>query len=405
MSRRPNAIERITQFNRGRDPERLALKYQAMQDNALAFFRGTCHLFGEDWPQERGLNDAPLVWICGDLHIENFGTYRGDNRLVYFDIADFDEALLAPCTWDLARLLTSALIAAKAHELKRKHAVALCNVFLDAYTLALRDGKARWIERGTARGLIGAVLAGLEKRTQRAFIKKRTVAKAGKIKLRIDSTHTLPIGHRDRKRVRRFMRAFAAKQPHPMFFKVLDVARRIAGTGSLGLPRYTVLVDGRGAPAEHFLIDLKFAPSSALARYVKTKQPKWDSEAVRVVEIERRMQAIAPALLHPVIVDSEPYVLRELMASQDKLDLRAWNGNEPLFEALARDLGFLVAWSELRSSGREGSATIDELMAFAARRRWRKAVLGWAEEYEGVAERDWKEFREAYQDNAVECPE
>jgi hypothetical protein len=93
------------------------------------------------------------------------------------------------------------------------------------------------------------------------------------------------------------------------------------------------------------------------------------------------------------------------MASQDKLDLKAWNGNEPLFEALARDLGFLVAWSELRSSGRDGSATINELMAFAARRRWRKAVLGWAKEYEGVAKRDWKDFREAYQDNAVECPE
>jgi uncharacterized protein (DUF2252 family) len=405
MSRRPDAIERITRFNRGRDPERLALKYEAMQDNARAFFRGACHLFGEDWPQERGLNDAPLVWICGDLHIENFGTYRGDNRFVYFDIADFDEALLAPCTWDLARLLTSALIAAKVHELKRKHAVALCNALLDAYTLALRDGKARWIERGTAQGLIGAVLAGLEKRTQRAFITKRTVAKAGKIKLRIDGTHTLAIGDRDRKCVKRFMRAFAAKQANPMFFKVLDVARRVAGTGSLGLPRYTVLVDGQGAPAEHLLLDLKFAPPSALARYVKTEQPQWDSEAVRVVEVERRMQAIAPALLRPVMVDLEPYVLRELMPSQDKLDLDAGNGNGPLFEALARDLGFLVAWSELRSSGRDGSATVDELMAFAAGRRWRKAVLGWAEEYERVAERDWREFREAYQDNAVECLE
>ena len=401
MSRRPDLIERITRFNRGRDRERLALKYAAMQDNALAFFRGTCHLFAEDWPQEDTLNDAPAVWACGDLHIENFGTYKGDNRLVYFDIADVDEALLAPCTWDLARLLASAMIAAKMHRLKRKHAVAHCNTFLDAYTVALRDGKARWIERGTAQGLIAAVLSGLEKRTQRSFITKRTVAKAGKTRLRVDGKHTLAVGDRDRKHVKRFMRAFAAKQAYPKFFRVLDVARRIAGTGSLGLPRYTVLVDGRGAPGEHFLLDLKFAPPSALGRYVNTRQPRWDNEAVRVVEAERRMQAIAPALLRPVIVDSEPYVLRELMPSQDKLDLEAWNGAEPLFDALARDLGFLVAWSELRSGGRDGSATTDELIAFAVRRRWRKAVLGWAEEYQGVAERDWKEFREAYRDKAV----
>ena len=280
MSRRPDLITRIARFNRGRDPERLALKYAAMQDNPFAFLRGTCHLFAEDWQHGIGLDDALPVWVCGDLHIENFGTYKGDNRLVYFDIADFDEALLAPCTWDLARLSTSALIAAKVHGLKRKHAVALCNMFLDAYTLALRDGKARWIERSTAQGLIAAVLAGLERRTQRAFIAKRTVAKAGKIKLLIDGKHTLAIGDRDRKHVKRFMQAFAAKQAYPKFFKVLDVARRIAGTGSLGLPRYTVLIDGRGAPAEHFLLDLKFAPPSALARYVKTKQPRWDNEAV-----------------------------------------------------------------------------------------------------------------------------
>ncbi len=89
---------RILRFNEGRDPERLDMKYEAMRQSPFAFFRGTCHLFWEDWPRDSPLNSAPVTWECGDLHFENFGTYKGDNRLVYFDINDFDEAVLAACT-------------------------------------------------------------------------------------------------------------------------------------------------------------------------------------------------------------------------------------------------------------------------------------------------------------------
>jgi uncharacterized protein (DUF2252 family) len=400
VSSKAALVERIIKFNRGRDPERLALKYKAMQKDALAFFRGTCHLFCEDWPQTHTLNGAPVVWVCGDLHVENFGTYKGDNRLVYFDVADFDEALLAPCTWDLTRLATSILIAAKAHGLKRKHALVLCSVLLDAYALALRDGKARWIERSTAQGLVGAVFQKLESTTRLAFIKQRTKLKAGKLELRIDGKHTLFIADDDRQRLKHFMREFAAKQADPKFFKMVDVARRVAGTGSLGLERYTILINGRGMPGGHFLLDLKCAPVSALARYVRTKQPRWDNEAVRVVEVQKRMQAIAPALLQATTIGSRAYVLRELMPTQDKLDLDAWDGRMAGLELLARDLGFVVAWSELRSGGRGGSATIDELISFAAKRRWAESVVDYAEHYQELAWSDWKRFRTAYQDGA-----
>ena len=95
---RVDCLQRITTYNYGRDPERLSRKYAAMRADVFAFLRGTCHLFYEDWPHISTLNDAPRTWICGDLHLENFGSYKGDNRLTYFDLNDFDEAILAPCT-------------------------------------------------------------------------------------------------------------------------------------------------------------------------------------------------------------------------------------------------------------------------------------------------------------------
>ncbi len=402
MASKTALIKRIAKFNRDRDPDRLALKYKVMQRDALAFFRGTCHLYCEDWPQTHSINKLPLVWVCGDLHVENFGTYKGDNRLVYFDIADFDEAFLAPVSWDLARLSTSALVAAKMHGLRHRDGIALCNAFLDAYTQTLREGKARWIERATAQGLIGGVFQKLQGRTRRTFINKRTTPGSNGRRLRIDNEHTMSIDRAVRKRIKKFMRKFAVTQADPGFFKMIDVARRVAGTGSLGLERYTILIEGRGSPAGHVLLDLKFASASALAPYVKTKQPRWKHEATRIVEIGRRMQAIAPAFLHAVTIGSRSYVLRELMPSQDKVDLEAPVRKAQL-ELLVRDFGLLVASSELRSSGRDGSATTDELISFAQKRRWRKAILEYAEHYREKAWHDWGQFRAAYRDKAIEC--
>ena len=88
-------------------PSVLAMKYAKMAQNPFIFLRGACHLFYDALPDTPLFQEAPLAWCCGDLHFENFGSYKGDNRLVYFDINDYDEAALAPVTWDMVRLLTS----------------------------------------------------------------------------------------------------------------------------------------------------------------------------------------------------------------------------------------------------------------------------------------------------------
>ena len=63
------------------------------------------------------------------------------------------------------------------------------------------------------------------------------------------------------------------QQPNPGFFHPLDAARRIAGTGSLGIARYVILVEGHGSPNLNYLLDLKAAIPSSLQPYLKHKQP------------------------------------------------------------------------------------------------------------------------------------
>lgn len=91
-----------------------------------------------------------MTWVCGDLHLENFGSYKGDNRLVYFDLNDFDEAALAPANRELIRMVASLLSGADTLAIRQSEARALCLSFLDAYAASLAAGKAYWIQSDTA---------------------------------------------------------------------------------------------------------------------------------------------------------------------------------------------------------------------------------------------------------------
>ncbi|MHB8471664.1 MAG: DUF2252 domain-containing protein [Gammaproteobacteria bacterium] len=390
---RKSIFERILHYNRGRDPERLAIKLHVMQANAFRFLRGTCHLFYEDLPRNPILRKAPITWICGDLHLENFGSYKGDNRLAYFDMNDFDEASLAPCTWELLRFLVSVLIGAKTLKGSQPiDAPALCRGFLDAYGSALQDGKAQWIERETATGLVKELLDELRDRQRKVLLSKYTRIKNGGRQIKIDGKKTLAIEATARQKVKVFMKQFTAAQSNPRFFRMLDVARRVAGTGSLGVDRTIILVEGKGSPNGNYLLDLKEALPSCLTPKLRVRQPVWNTEAERIVAIQQRMQAVSPAFLHAVVIDKKSYVLRGLQSSQDRVDLQRWDGREGPLEQVMTTLGQLAAWGQLRSSGRQGSASADELVAFGAKTKWRKALIEVALEYSKKVEQDWESY-------------
>jgi uncharacterized protein (DUF2252 family) len=393
-------VERLRTFNAGREPERLAMKYRAMRGGPFAFFRGTCHLFYEDLPKASSLDASPPAWISGDLHLENFGVYKGDNRLTYFDLNDFDEACLAPASWELVRLATSLMLEGLEIKLKDSTIGILADTMLGGYCATLRDGKARWIERSTATGMVRRLLRTVKDRTRRNLLDRATTGRRSGRKLTLDGTHRLGVRRADRLAVTAAIRAFAASDRRPPnhargFFRVLDVARRVAGTGSLGLLRYVVLIEGKGGPDGNYMLDVKEAAPSSLAPYLPIPQPRWPSEAARVVGIQHRAEAIAPSLLDFLTIQGKPYVLKELQPVTDRLmfDRRTTEGS--LAGALTA-MASVTAWSHLRSGGRDGSATIDEWIAFARDPRWIRGVLAHARRARTQTLKDFAEYSAAY---------
>jgi len=379
--------------------ELLALKRRKMAQSAFAFYRGTGDLFYARWLKPLLRIAAPSVWLNGDMHLENFGTYRGDNRLTYFDIGDFDDAARGPAVIDLLRFATGIILAAPQLGLARKDAKALAGHGLARYRAALADGKPRWLERRTATGAIGDLLRDLERRSQADLLEKRTVLKNGKRRLRFDTGKAIKLGKVEASAIIQAIARFARRRAHPEFFEVLDVAQRVAGLGALGRPRYVALIKGNGGKDGQSLIDLKAQPGSALVKALtkaRHRQPDFVNEARRVVAIEYHLQAAAPAFLTDIKIGKSAFTFRELQPDQDKLEAVHLAGAASRQEDAIGAMGDLIAWAQLRASGWHEGATIDDLMAWASMRKrgedWVDSVLTLADAAATATEGDWRAF-------------
>lgn len=159
-----------------------------------------------------------------------------------------------------------------------------------------------------------------------------------------------------------------------------------------------MLVQGKGSPDGNYLLDLKQALPSALQAYVPCTQPAWPSQAVRIVELQRRVQAVSMAFLQPVVRGRTSYVLRGLQPTEDRVSLDRARQSLADIQKVMATMGQIVAWGQLRSGGRQGSATADELINFAQGRKWQSKLLEAAADCGQQVERDYHLYAQAYAD-------
>jgi uncharacterized protein (DUF2252 family) len=341
---------------------------------------------------------APSVWICGDLHLENFGAYKGDNRQIYFGIDDFDEGVLAPCTWDVARSLTSIFLAVASLDFKQADAENLARLFLHTYTTALSAGRIEEIVKANTNGIVADLLEDLHRRKRSDFLDERTKLVDDCRQLKIDNEKVLAISPERYQSIARSIEIWAASQANPNFFKVLDIGFRVAGTGSLGLDRYLILVTGKGSPNNNYLLDLKQQLGSSLQPYLLIDQPQWKNPATRVIKIQQLVQSSPPALLAAIELNGGSYSLRELQPTQDKITLKAGKISLAQLEQLIDTMAQVTAAGHLNSSGKLGATIERDLIAFGNRLDWQKEVLIYTSNYAQQVQQDYRDFCQATQD-------
>ena len=200
-------------------------KHVLMRQAVFPFLRATFYRWCQLWPEVcPGSARAPAVLAVGDLHVENFGTWRDrDGRLVW-GINDLDEAAVMPYTLDLVRLAVSVQLAMEAGHL-RIDASDACDSMLDGYRDALKAG-GRPIVLGEHHHWLRE-LAVSESRDPLRFWQK------------MDRLPTI------RRQVpRSAIKAIESLMPDTDVN--YRVAHRIAGVGSLGRERYAGIADWRG---------------------------------------------------------------------------------------------------------------------------------------------------------------
>jgi hypothetical protein len=201
----------------------LLLKHERMALGPFVFLRGTFYRWIQQWPDVcANLLDAPRVPSVGDLHVENFGTWRDREGRLVWGVNDADEACELPYTNDLVRLATSALLAIEARHFALSVREA-CEAILEGYAASRETGgrpvvlaeRRRWLRR----------LALSDLRDPVAFWEKLDAlpsAVSGVPRTALQSM--LP----------------ASTLPYRMM-------RRVAGVGSLGRPRFVALAVWGGA--------------------------------------------------------------------------------------------------------------------------------------------------------------
>ncbi len=383
--------DRIKEFHQNRQQPTLALKYKLMADNEFTFYRATCHLFYEDLSEKVAINQGPLVWVCGDLHLENFGSYRASNGLVYFDINDFDEAILAPAPWELARFLCSIGMASDLWSYSSKEAEALMLLALKAYTQELAGGKAYAIERETSPPLIQNFFEMAESQKEKEMIKARIDKK--KERLKIIKNKTLPIDkelhHLVKSSVNDFLREYYNH------LKIKDVAFRVAGTGSLGVKRYVLLVKDLRHDKWR-LLDVKQALPSSLAPYLKSSQPNWPSEAERIVSVQGLMQYAMPRFMGTLSIGNEEYVLKQLQPSAQKIDHALCHKKMKNVETVMITMAQALASAQLRSAARNGSADVEALIKFSKNVLWQADLVQTAVDYTATMKNYFLEYSDLF---------
>jgi hypothetical protein len=237
-------------------PGDLRLKHQRMREGPFPFLRATYYRWAHVWPEvccKFGL--GPRVLSVGDLHVENFGTWRdSDGRLVW-GVNDFDEAYPLPYTNDLVRLATSAFLAVKELDVSPKRAAA---EILRGYAGALEAG--------------GQPFVLVDRSTPLRVMARHRLNEPEKFWQKLQ--RLVPLRTRPRAEVIKAIQSILPAENIPMRF-----AHRIAGLGSLGRERFTGTGNWRGGPIAREAKTC--APSACVFAEGKPRAPLHLEEIVR----------------------------------------------------------------------------------------------------------------------------
>src|SRR3954453_8775997 len=327
------------------DPAAFRAKYRKMAKDPHAFYRGTACLFDADVAarEDPFVDDRTAsIWVHGDLHVENFGTYLSSEGVLVFDVNDFDEAYLGHFTWDLMRFAASLALTCWQKALPEEDVRRLVARYARAYLrqvnhyLRTEDDTDFALHLDTATGPVLEALVAARAIRRAEALDQMTSVRDG-VRSFDDHASVRRLGRREHARVLKAFEQYLETIPddkrfdRDLFYDVRDVVGKSGfGIGSAGLPAYNLLVEGYSQALDNdVVLSMKQANVPALSRFADSADVDryFEHEGHRTVVSQRALQVHTDPLLGYAEMGGVGYVVSEI--SPYEVDLDWENITEP----------------------------------------------------------------------------
>jgi uncharacterized protein (DUF2252 family) len=319
------------------DADAFRTKFRKMAADPFAFYRGSACLFyadmddlGDRWADER----TSRVWIQGDLHAENFGTYMDGAGRIVFDVNDFDEAYVGHVSWDLRRFCASFALLAWRKALGDDVISDLLRTYLSAYldqvaAFARSDDDRSFALTATdTEGAVRTAILETTLRTRASLLDRMTVveeyrrrfADGGRTRRLDDGERDLVLAALERWRTT----VVPPVRRRDVAYDVKDVIGTGGfGIGSAGLPAYNVLLEGYDQALENdVVLSIKQGNVAAPSRIVRDEwiAGHFEHHGHRTAVSQRALQSNASQFLGHTEIDGVGFVVQELSPYENDLD-------------------------------------------------------------------------------------
>jgi uncharacterized protein (DUF2252 family) len=405
-----------------RVPELVPIRYGRMLVSPFTFYRGAALIMAADLAASP--HSGFRTQLCGDAHLSNFGLFASPDRRLVFDLNDFDETLPGPWEWDVKRLAASFEIAGRENGYSRKERRRIVQATVAGYRQAMRQfaGMATldvWYARLEVEPLMAQVRSQVKKRmakkaegvvakartrdSMKAF-SKLTAIVDGEPQIvsdppLIERIHDLAsereataLTNELHELLRRYRQTLQTDRRIVLEeFRLVDLARKVVGVGSVGTRAWIALMLGRDEQDPLFL-QFKEAQPSVLEDF--TAKSQYTNHGERVVAGQHLMQASSDIFLGWLHVDSgidgQP---RDFYGRQ----LKDWKGSFETEGALPKGMeiyGQTCGWTLARAHARSGdriaiAAYLGQSDAFD------RAIADFSEAYADQNEQDYNALTQA----------
>ncbi len=442
---RPDPVALLERQNKTRELDLVPVRHGRMMVSPFTFYRGAAKVMAAD------LSTTPTAGLgaqlCGDAHLSNFGAFASPERALVFDLNDFDETLPGPFEYDVKRMAASFTIAGRNNGFSTADTEAATLASVTAYRDAMAEfAQMRTMDiwyahlaedelRNSIRSTVAQVAKTGKGKKEKKVAKKaakraedtaekahtrdslQALSKLGEVvdgQYRIvtqppvivparDLAAAYGLSARDLNRViRGQFRAYRATLPDDRRqllerFRIVDMARKVVGVGSVGTRAFIVLLQGRDEHDPLFL-QVKEATASVLEEHVHRSRYRQPGE--RVVQGQRIMQAASDIYLGWTkgVEANRYYYWRQLRDMKGSALVESMG--PPALTFYARMCGWTLARAHARSGDPVAIAGyLGDSDAFD------RAITNFSRRYADQNERDYEEFVQAVQSGRLEARE